>query len=102
MVSCGQLLFKLTASMWEKEGTAVSPMLFVVAFSSLAIYASATLLWIFLLRQAPLSRLYPYMALSFVFVALASKLFYGEELSMGMVAGLSMIVAGVVCISLSS
>lgn len=99
LISAGQLLFKLTASTWEQKATVFSLPVLFTAGVAIFIYASATILWIFLLRYAPLNRLYPYMALSFVFVAVGGRFLYGESMSIGMLVGLGLIVAGVTAIA---
>jgi drug/metabolite transporter (DMT)-like permease len=69
---------------------------------ALTLYGMATVFWILLLRSAPLGKLYPYMALSFVFVAAASWLLFGEAISAGYLSGLALIVVGLLVIAISS
>lgn len=62
---------------------------------ALAIYGTATLAWIYLLRTTELSKVYPIMALSFVFVPLAARAFFGEEITPLYWVGIFLIVFGV-------
>jgi uncharacterized membrane protein len=50
------------------------------------------------LQFVQLSRVYPYFALSFVIVPLASAVLYGDTLNLQYALGVSLIVAGVVLI----
>lgn len=97
MVSGGQLLFKQTANLWKANGAHLGPAAAAVGFSALTLYGAATLLWIFLLRSIPLSRAYPYLALSFLLVPLASRWLFDERITPGMFVGLVLVAVGVVC-----
>ncbi len=101
LIALGQLLFKYTANAWRLAGTFYDSLVIVPAFSALTIYGCATLLWIVVLQDAPLSRVYPYMALSFVLVALASWLVLREQIPLGQVAGLALVLGGLLVIALS-
>lgn len=103
MLAAGQLLFKRTA-----EGTAqasgVEAVLRHILFdpwfiAALAIYMSATLLWIFALREVPLSKAYPFMALAFVLVPIGAVFFFGETIGLRYFVGLALVIAGVTLIS---
>ena len=94
IMATGQLLFKTAANASNAAGTFFDTAVAIAAVGALALYAVATGLWIVLLQSTPLSRAYPYMALSFVLVALASWLFFRESISLGQIAGLALIVGG--------
>jgi drug/metabolite transporter (DMT)-like permease len=55
----------------------------------------AAAFWMLALRNADLSLLYPFMALTFVLVPLFASLFFGEKVNTLQVLGLLMIVGGV-------
>lgn len=101
MISAGQVLFKSAAGSLRMAGTLFDVGTLVTIVLALAIYGAATLLWVYLLQNAPLSRLYPYMALSFVLVAIASATIFGEPIVLAQIAGLTLIVAGIVVIALA-
>ena len=48
------------------------------------------------LRELPLAKAYPFMALSFLIIPVAEHLIYGQVLSWAAIAGGMIIVAGIV------
>jgi drug/metabolite transporter (DMT)-like permease len=94
LMAAGQLLFKTAANAVNAAGTFMDMTVAMAAAGAVAIYALASGLWIVLLQSTPLSRAYPYMALSFVLVAAGSWLFFRESISLGQIAGLALIVGG--------
>jgi drug/metabolite transporter (DMT)-like permease len=93
-ISIGQLLFKVVGNLIATgPALALRPVLATVA--ALAIYGVATLGWILLLRDVPLFRAYPYMALSFVAVPLLGLVVLAERPSPMYALGVVLIVAGV-------
>jgi drug/metabolite transporter (DMT)-like permease len=99
LIAAGQVLFKLVANSLDASGTLFDRRVMAIGAAALAIYGLATVFWILLLQRAPLGKLYPYMALSFVLVALASWLLLQETISIGHVAGLGLIVTGLLVIA---
>jgi drug/metabolite transporter (DMT)-like permease len=99
LIAAGQVLFKLTANSINAAGTLFDRSVVSAGLASLAVYGIATLLWVFLLQTAPLSRAYPYMALSFVIVGLVSWLYFQEPLSGMYAAGLVLLVMGIIVIA---
>jgi len=93
-ISAGQLLFKRASIVINEAGTWMSFKVWMLVAIALAIYGTATLLWIGLLRQVELNRAYLFMALSFVIVPCASLLIYGESISIGYLAGAGMVIIG--------
>jgi multidrug transporter EmrE-like cation transporter len=61
----------------------------------------AGLCWTAAMTKFELSYAYPFMSLAFVLVFLASVVLFGESVSWGKVAGLALIVAGIVVTSRS-
>lgn len=100
--SVGQILFKLAARGLRPDDPPLAPFAAVRSLADpyliagLALYGGITLLWLTLLRSAPLSRVYPYAALAFVLVPFFSWLLYGERIGATYVLGVVLIVAGVV------
>lgn len=98
MIGCGQILFKLAAREVAFDGFNLrslaswfSPAMLV----ALAIYAAATLLWVWVLRTASLSVVYPLYALAFVLVPLLGWMLFGEPMTARHWAGAALIVGGV-------
>jgi drug/metabolite transporter (DMT)-like permease len=95
-ISSGQLLFKRAGQEIQAAGTWFAiPVLLYVAAAAL-VYGSTTLLWINLLRYAPLNKAYLFMAFSFIIVPLGSRAFFHEPITTGFVAGVFLIVVGLV------
>ena len=96
IVAVGQILFKLTADSITSAGTILDRRVIGIGVASLMTCGIATLLWVQLLKTAPLSRAYPYVALNFVIIAVASRLFFHETISSTYAVGLILIVTGIV------
>jgi len=106
LIAAGQLLFKRTAQgVADVTGTVaiVQRIMFDPYFiAATAMYLAATFLWIFALREIPLSSAYPFMALAFVLVPAGAMFFFGESLDLRYFIGLALILAGIAVISSSS
>jgi drug/metabolite transporter (DMT)-like permease len=104
LLAAGQLLFKRTATrlvglpMPEQLLTLLVQPLF---YAACLLYAAATLLWVWLLTYIPLSAAYPFVALSFVAVPIASWWFLGEPLDRRYWTGIGLIVTGVAVIAVA-
>ena len=98
MIAAGQILFKATAMSLSGQGQTLSWKAISIGFTACAIYALATLLWIALLRHAPLNKLYPYMGLSFILVPAASWALFDDSITPATLLGSALIVAGVIII----
>lgn len=101
MMAAGQFLFRKSAldapplsSLSGIAALLINP-LFILA---LVIYGAATLLWVAVLQQVPLSRAYAFTALSFVVVPAAAVFFLGERATIGFVIGLVLVIAGLLLI----
>lgn len=99
-ISLGQLLFKkaaqsiVDASSWHQwvfNGWLIT---------ALALYGITTLVWIWVLRHAPLHIAYPFMGLAFLIVPVLGWMMLGEALNWQTLAGGALILAGVTLASL--
>ena len=99
VISAGQLLFKLAAGHFDPRRPLADPHGLALLGVALAVYGAATLLWVMILRHAPLSRIYPLMALSFVLTPLGATLVLKEPISGAYWVGIALIMAGLVVIS---
>ncbi|CAB3804026.1 EamA family transporter [Pararobbsia alpina] len=100
-ISAGQILFKQAALFGSTkhgliEAWVLSPWIWIAG----AVYFVATVLWIYVLRFAPLSVAYPFMALAFVLVPIASRLVFGDHLRPMQMFGALVIMGGVALTSL--
>jgi drug/metabolite transporter (DMT)-like permease len=99
LISLGQLLFKTAAMQWKVDGLSmatVGGLFSPVMIAALVIYALATLLWVYVLRTAPLSSAYSIFALAFLIVPLLAWLVFGERLSANVLVGGGIIIVGIV------
>lgn len=103
LLATGQLFFKVAAGQIKSNGKfpelitsiASNPYLLV----GLAIYGFATALWIWILRDAPLSIAYPITALAFIIVPLLSIAIFKEPFHSKFIYGGLLIVIGVYVIA---
>jgi multidrug transporter EmrE-like cation transporter len=79
------------AAIWFKAwAMLLSPLVLL----GLALYGVGTVLWLFALRQLDLSLAYPFVAMSFVMVAISGMVFLGEPVQPSRLVGLGLIVLG--------
>jgi len=95
LLAVGQLLFKRTAT--RLVGLPMPEQLLTLEvqpsfYAAGLLYAAAT---VWLLTYIPLSAAYPFVALSFVIVPVASWWFFGEPPDLQYWTGIGLIVAGV-------
>ena len=98
VISTGQLLFKIASGLIDFRRPLAEPRGLAVLGVALVLYGAATLVWVAVLRQAPLNRIYPIMALSFVLTPLGGMLVLKEPISPAYWAGVGLILAGLVVI----
>jgi len=95
-MATGQILFKLAALNLPGGGSWAVQLAFNgYLWTAMVVYASATALWVALLRQVPLHLAYPFVALSFVFVPVLGHFVLHESLRWQSLAGALVIVIGV-------
>jgi len=96
MIAAGQVLFKRTSErLLARSDAGFLSIAFDPFFiAALALYGTATLLWIYVLKAVPLSYAYSFMALTFVIVPLLSFIFLGESLSWRYGVGSALIITG--------
>ena len=95
-IACGQILFKLTANALAETGSIFAGKTFTILFCALALYGLTTLGWIWVLQKGNLSRIYPIMALSFVFVPILSHFLLGEKFNTQYFVGVGLLLCGIV------
>ena len=82
LLSIGQMLFKTAAAQWQVDGWGWSTwrsLLSAPMLLALAMYGMTSVLWVFILRQSPLSVVYPVYALSFLFVPVLAHFAIGAS-----------------------
>ncbi len=100
----GQLLIKLGLNRLGEApsvGKVIASIFTPLVFSGFACYGVSSLLYLNALSRLPLSYAYPMIAISYVAVVLASWKFLGEDINALRIAGLAVIIVGVVLVALS-
>lgn len=103
LLSAGQIFFKLAAPqirIGSIRDTALSLALNPHLVIGVAIYGLATLLWVVVLRDVPLSRAYPVTALGMLLVPAIGLFLFKEPFSWSLVGGGALMIAGVYIIAL--
>jgi len=97
LLTSGQVLFKHVAISTPPMTSLHSLFLlftniwFIV---SIVVYASATLLWIYLLQSIELSLAYPFVALGFILIPLISLFLFKEPINYTYIIGVGFIIIG--------
>ena len=94
-IALGQLLFKKAAIGLPAQPDATDWLLNGWLLMALALYGVTTLLWVWILRHAPLHLAYPFMGLAFLIVPILAWLLLGEPIGWQTLAGGTLILAGV-------
>jgi multidrug transporter EmrE-like cation transporter len=106
--ACAQLLLKaatrhsgvLVADSGQVSWSAVLNLLSVVPlWVGLACYGVSVILWLGALSRVPVSVAYPMLSIGYVINAFAAALLFGEALSVGKLAGIALICAGVLVLA---
>jgi len=99
VISTGQLLFKLASAHLDFRRPLADMRGPAILSVALVLYGLATLVWVAVLRNAPLSRIYPIMALSFILTPLGGMVFLKESIAPTYWLGVGLILIGLVVIS---
>ncbi len=97
LLAAGQLLFRKSALSVPSLGTLAGLLRLAATPSFLAallIYGIATVMWVGVLQEVPLSRAYPFMALSFAVVPIAAILLGGETVTLRLGFGIALVLIG--------
>ena len=98
LLAGGQVLFKIAATGWRIDGwtlASVRGFLSPAMLVALVIYGLATVLWVYVLRSAPLSLAYPLFSLAFIVTPVAAHFLLGEPLTWRVLVGGIVILIGV-------
>ena len=99
LLSFGQILFKQASQVFKDEpGIAGFTSLLSSAYfwSAIVLYGGSAFLWIWLIRDTPLNRAYPFVALAFVLVPILAFFVLNEGMTRAGVAGSALIVLGII------
>lgn len=99
IIALGQVVFKISA---DKVAASGAPFHMVVIdpyfLVGVAMYGGATVMWMYVLRTAPLSFAYSFMALAYLMVPIFSWFWLGETLSLKYFIGTLVIIAGILIV----
>jgi multidrug transporter EmrE-like cation transporter len=102
LLSVGQILFKFV-SQSSAPLTSLQNILLLATnlwfYGALFFYGISTLLWIYILQKTPLSLAYPFVAIGFIVVPIASHFIFYETLRPQYFIGVALIVIGIIVIS---
>jgi drug/metabolite transporter (DMT)-like permease len=101
-ISLGQMLFKKAAQVITDATVWQSWVFNGWLVLALAIYGFTTLLWIWVLRHAPLYLAYPFMGLAFLIVPCLGWLFLDEPIKVNTILGGALILSGIAVASYTS
>lgn len=94
-IAVGQILFKLAAASLQNTGSLFDLNTISILIIAFSLYGLTSILWVWVLQKIELGRVYPFMALAFVFVPIGSYLFFGERFQSQYFLGMFMILAGI-------
>ena len=104
LLSVGQVMFKLSSASIQtplqiNSSTFFNIILNPFLLAGFAIYTVTTLLWVWVLKDTPLSLAYPITALAFIIVPVLSTIFINEPFQVKFIYGGALIILGVYVIS---
>jgi len=108
LAASGQLVLKHGMTLAQRSAThSGRPLLGVAALSSwvlggLAIFAASAVAWLLTLSRVPLSTAYPFNALGFLVILVASSLVLHERTSSWTWIGTAMVVGGLLVVVLTA
>ena len=104
LAACGQLLLKRGMTIAQARSHDNGRPLLLVAASSpwiiggLAIFAMSAVFWLVILSRIPLSQAYPFNALGYIAILLASSVLLHERTNPWTWAGTTLVVGGLIMI----
>lgn len=99
LLAIGQLLFKMAATQWRVDAgawSAAKDLFSARMILALFIYGFATVLWVYILRTAPLSSAYLVFSLAFLIVPVLAHFAFDEPIGANTLVGGVLIIAGIV------
>ena len=95
-LAVGQILFKISAIALKESGTffAIKPA--AIFLAAICLYGITSVLWVWMLQKVELGRVYPFMALAFIFVPLGSHFVFAERFQLQYFIGVAMIMVGII------
>jgi drug/metabolite transporter (DMT)-like permease len=95
-VAFGQVLFRASALALNESGSYYDFKVIALLVAAFGLYAATCLGWVLILQKTELGKIYPFMALSFIVVPLASYMVFGERFGGQYYIGVVLILSGVI------
>lgn len=95
-MAIGQILFKVSAVALSESGSWFDFKTIITLTAAMCLYAVTSVAWVWILQKIEIGRIYPFMALAFVFVPLGSYLVFGERFQPQYFVGVLFIMTGIV------
>lgn len=95
-VSIGQVMFKAAALRLPADGIGLRAFGSPVLIGAYLLWAGLSLFWLIIIREVPLTRAYPFVALSFLFTPLLAWIAFDEGPDLRYAVGIALIAVGVV------
>jgi drug/metabolite transporter (DMT)-like permease len=98
LLAIGQILFKVGSEKWEISNISTTIITFVTnpfLIIAIVLYAVTIVLWIYVLKQLPLTVAYPITALSFIIVPMLSSFYLDEKVTIYTFIGGVLVILGV-------
>jgi drug/metabolite transporter (DMT)-like permease len=106
IISGGQILFKIASSTLKFQYSIQGAIFCIITnpflIAGILLYGLSTIVWVIILQTMPLSRAYPFVALSMIIVPAIGILVFKEVFSLSLVIGGTLIVCGLLVIALHS
>jgi drug/metabolite transporter (DMT)-like permease len=96
LLAGGQIVLKKAAVAYSQVNAIFANPVMLALSAGLLLYATSSILWVWLLQYVPLNRAYPYVAIAFVLVPIASWWVFGETIDARYCVGVLLIVAGII------
>lgn len=91
----GQVFLKYTSNQLLIYSNYLEISVILPFVAAVFIYSLATIAWVWALKFIPLSRAFPFVALSYIFVPLLCWFYFGESLNLRYFIGVILIIVGV-------
>jgi drug/metabolite transporter (DMT)-like permease len=95
-LAVGQILFKSSATALAEGGSIFHSKALIPLLAAMCLYGITSIAWVWILQKIELGRVYPLMALAFVFVPCGSYLFFGERFAPQYFVGVALIMSGII------
>lgn len=102
--SASQILFKFAQDGSKIEGSIIEQIYHIaknpILVLGLLLYTISAFLWLRIVNENEVSRVYPFLSLGYIVVLIAGFLFLGEAISITKIIGITIVVVGIFVLTL--